>query len=484
MNLPRVTATEKGLTRLMPGVMRPANSTGKCKVKLLIKNGHIIRWTTSGRVEQLASHHVLIEDNRVRDVTATIPAEFTPDDTIDAAGCAVLPGLINTHHHLYQSLTRCLLPVQNAKLFDWLLGLYEVWRKLDFEAVKVGSQISMAEMLLSGCTTTNDMFYVYPRESDVKAEAVIEGATELGMRIHAGRGSMSLGRSAGGLPPDDVVQNEPAIVKDCERVIGKFHDAKPYAMTRIDLMPCSPFSITFDLLKETRALAKSRGVLCHTHVAETADENEFCLQKFGKRPADYLTSADWIGPDVSWAHGVCLNAAEVKLVADTGTAVAHCPSSNMLLGSGIPPVCELLKAGATVGLGVDGSSSNNGAHVLGECRQALLLQRVKNGAESFTAEDALRIGTLGGARLLNRTGELGNLAADSAADIAIFDLNAVEYAGASAQDPLGALMLCSPTRAKFVVVNGRVVVRYGQLASLLLPKLIERMNELVRQRFL
>jgi len=452
-------------------------------MKLLVKNGHIIRWNAASQVEQLQNHHVLIEDQSVRDIVTTMPPTFQPDEIIDATNCAVVPGLINTHHHLYQSLTRCLKSVQDAKLFDWLLGLYEVWRKLDFEAVKLGSQISMAEMLLSGCTTTNDMFYVYPRESDVKAEAVIEGAAELGMRIHAGRGSMSLGRSAGGLPPDDVVQSEPAIVKDCERIIHRFHDHKPFAMTRIDLMPCSPFSITFDLLKETRTLAKSHGVLCHTHVAETMDETEFCLKKFNKRPADYLASADWIGPDVSWAHCVCLNAAEVKLMADTRTAAAHCPSSNMLLGSGIPPVCELLRAGVTVGLGVDGSSSNNGAHVLGECRQALLLQRVKNGAESFTSEDALRIGTLGGAKLLNRTGELGNIAPGHAADLAIFDLNAVEYAGAAAQDPLGALMLCSPTRAKFVIVNGRVVVRYGQLATVHLPKLVERMNEAVRKRF-
>ena len=267
-------------------------------MKLLIKNGHVIRWKRAGelRVEQLEGHHVLIEDHRIRDVVAAVPKDFQPDETIDATNCAVIPGLINTHHHLYQSLTRCLKPVQNAKLFDWLLGLYEVWGRIDFEAVKLGSQISMAEMLLSGCTTTNDMFYVYPRESDVKAEAVIEGAAELGMRIHAGRGSMSLGRSQGGLPPDDVVQDENAIVKDCERVIEKFHDANPYAMTRVDLMPCSPFSITFDLLKDTRALAKSRKILCHTHVAETEDENRFCIEKFGKRPAEYLASADSLLP--------------------------------------------------------------------------------------------------------------------------------------------------------------------------------------------
>jgi 8-oxoguanine deaminase len=452
-------------------------------MKTLIKNGHIIRWNERNGVEQLEGRHVLIEDDRIRDVVASLPKDFEPGETIDASGCAVIPGLINTHHHLYQSLTRCLKSVQNAKLFDWLMGLYEVWQRMDFEAVKLGSQISMAEMLLSGCTTTNDMFYVYPRESDVTAEAVIEGATELGMRIHAGRGSMSLGRSHGGLPPDDVVQNEQAIVKDCERVIEKFHDPKPYAMTRIDLMPCSPFSITFDLLKETRALAKSRNVLCHTHVAETEDENQFCLNKFGKRPAEYLASADWIGPDVSWAHCVCLNSSEIKLLAETKTAVAHCPSSNMILGSGIPPVCEMLQANATVGLGVDGSSSNNGAHVLAEARQALLLQRVKNGADSFTAEDALRIATLGGARLLNREKELGNIAPGFAADIAIYDLNAVEFAGAAAQDPLGALLLCHPPRAKFVLVNGRIVVSYGQLATVYLQGLVTKINELVKQRY-
>ena len=452
-------------------------------VRLLIKNGHIIRWDAHDRVEQLKAHHVLIEDNRIRDVAAVVPESFAPDETIDATGCAVIPGLINTHHHLYQSLTRCLKPVQNAKLFDWLLGLYEMWQRLDFDAVKLGSQVSMAEMLLSGCTTTNDMFYVYPRESDVKAEAVIEAAAELGMRIHAGRGSMSLGRSKGGLPPDDVVQDEAAIVRDCERVIDKFHDPKPGAMTRIDLMPCSPFSITFDLLKETRALARARSVLCHTHVAETQDETDFCIKKFGKRPADYLMSADWIGPDVSWAHCVCLNAGEVKLVADTGTAVAYCPSSNMILGSGIPPICQLMNAKATVGLGVDGSSSNNGAHVLAEARQALLLQRVKNGADSFTPEDALRLATLGGAKLLNRTRELGNVAAGYAADIAIFDLNTVEYAGAAVQDPLGALMMCHAARARFVIVNGRVVVNDGQIATVDVQRLVARMNDVVRRRF-
>ncbi len=448
-------------------------------MKLLIKNGTIIRWENNC-VEQL-NHNVLITDNRITTITSDIPAA---DETIDATGCAVIPGLINTHHHLFQSLTRCLKSVQNAELFDWLIGLYEVWRKnIDYESVHTGAQISLAEMLLSGCTTTNDMTYLYPRNGDMRAEAVIEAAAELGIRIHAGRGSMSLGRSQGGLAPDDVTQDEATILADSQRVIDKFHDPKPLAMTRIDLMPCAPFLISRELFRDTRQLARERRVLCHTHVAETTDEEHFCLEKFGMRPAEYMADAGWIGPDVSWAHCVCLNAEDIKLLADTCTAVAHCPSSNMILGSGIPPVCDLLEAGATVGLGVDGSSSNNGGNVLAECRQALLLQRVKNGADSFSPADAFRLATLGGAKLLNRADELGNIAPGYAADIAVFDLNTVEYAGASAQDPLGALMTCHAPRAKFVLVNGRVVVKYGQIATLDAARLVARMNELVRRRF-
>jgi cytosine/adenosine deaminase-related metal-dependent hydrolase len=452
-------------------------------VKTLIKNGTVIAWGPRDRVEQLANYHVLIEDNQILSVAAEVPATFQAGEIVDATGCAVIPGLINTHHHLFQSLTRCLKSVQNSNLFDWLTGLYEAWTPLDYAALKLASQVSMAEMLLSGCATTNDMMYLFPRDSDVKLEAVIEAANELGLRLHAGRGSMSVGTSAGSLAPDELTQPESVILNDCQRLLDRFHDPKPLAMTRIDLMPCAPFSISLGLFKETRQLARQYGVLCQTHVAETLDEERYCREKFHKRPADYVADAGWLGPDVSWAHCVHLNASEIKLLADTKTAVAHCPSSNMILGSGIPPVCDLLRAGATVALGVDGSSSNHGGHVLAEARQALLLQRVKNGPGYFSAEDAFRLATLGGARLLNRTGELGNLAPGHAADIAIFDLNTIEYAGAATQDPLAALMMCHAPRAKHVLVNGRPVVRDGRLAAMDESALAARMNELVRQRF-
>jgi len=447
-------------------------------MKLLVENGTILR-----PGQQLDHHHILVEDQRIHAVVAHVPADFIPDETIDATGCAVIPGLINTHHHLFQSLTRCLPSVQNAKLFDWLTGLYEVWRPLDYQALKTASQISLAEMLLSGCTTTNDMMYLFPRGADVALEAVLEAASELGIRLHAGRGSMAIGKSQGSLAPDVLTQDEPAILKDCERVLHRFHDQNRYAMARVDLMPCAPFSISLNLFKETRQLARAHNALCHTHVAETLDEEIFCLHQYGKRPVDYVMDAGWSGPDVSFAHCVCLNAAEIKLLADTKTAVAHCPSSNMILGSGIPPVCELLRAGATVGLGVDGSSSNHGGHVLAEARQALLLQRVKNGAESFTAADAFRLVTTGGAMLLNRADELGDLAPGYAADLAIFDLQTIEYAGAAVQDPLATLMMCHAGRAKHVIVNGRVVVKHGRLATMDESTLVARMNELVQKKY-
>lgn len=446
---------------------------------LLIHSGTLLRWHLD-RVEPLRQN-LLVTDNRI---TAITPDRPPADDTLDATGCVVIPGLINTHHHLFQSLTRCLKSVQNADLFDWLTGLYEVWQRgIDFASVRTGAQVSLAELLLSGCTTTNDMTYLYPRHGDMRFEAVVEAATALGIRLHAGRGAMSLGRSRGGLAPDKLTEDEATILADCQRVIDRFHDPRPFAMLRVDLMPCAPFLISPELFRDTRQLARDRRVLCHTHVAETPAEEQYCLEHFGQRPAEYMATAGWIGPDVSWAHGVCLTPADLQVVARTGTAIAHCPSSNMILGSGIAPVAELLAAGATVGLGVDGSSSNNGGNLLAECRQALLLQRVQNGADAFSPEQAFHLATRGGATLLNRAAELGNLAPGAAADIAVFDLNTVEYAGAAAHDPLGALMTCHAPRARYVVVNGRVVVRKGDLTTVDTPQLVARMNDLVARRF-
>jgi cytosine/adenosine deaminase-related metal-dependent hydrolase len=455
-------------------------------MKLLVKNGLVIRCGSAlpgARAEQLEHHHVLIEDHRIRALVAEVPADFVPDETLDATGCAVLPGLINTHHHLFQSLTRCLPAVQNARLFDWLTGLYRAWRSVDYAALKTASQISLAELLLSGCTTTNDMMYLFPRGSDVALEAVIEAASELGIRLHAGRGSMAIGQREGSLAPDALTEDEPVILRDCERVLQRFHDRDRYALTRIDLMPCAPFSISLNLFEETRRLARAHQALCHTHVAETRDEETYCLARYRKRPLDYVMEAGWFGPDVSFAHCVWLNPAEIQRLADTRTAVAHCPSSNMILGSGIAPVCALLRAGVAVGLGVDGSSSNHGGHLLAEARQALLLQRVQNGAESFTAADAFRLVTTGGATLLNRADTLGDLAPGYAADLALYDLNTIEYAGAAAHDPLAGLMMCHANRARHVIVHGRLVVRDSRLAHLDEGRLVAQMNEVVRQNY-
>jgi cytosine/adenosine deaminase-related metal-dependent hydrolase len=404
------------------------------------------------------------------------------EETIDASKYLVIPGLVNTHHHLYQSLTRGLKCVQDAPLFGWLTALYERWGKIDFEAVKIASQISIAELLLSGCTTTSDHFYIFPQGSDARIEAVLEAADSLGIRIHACRGSMSVGQSKGGLPPDPCVQDEPDILQDCRRVLEHFHDRRVRSMRRIDLAPCSPFSVSPELLRDTAALARERGALLHTHAAETLDEEKYCLERFGMRPIEWLDKVGWLGPDVYLAHCVHLGDADITRLAQTQTGIAHCPCSNMRLGSGIPPIRKLLNAGARVGLGVDGSSSNDGGHLLAEARSALLLQRVVGGADALTVAEAFRLATAGGAAVLNRP-ELGNLDAHCAADIAMYRWDDIALAGAVEQDPLGALILCHVARADRVIVNGRTVVDEGRITGLDLPMLIERFNRLVRERF-
>jgi len=403
-------------------------------------------------------------------------------DSYDASNHVVIPGLINTHHHLYQSLTRGLKCVQDAPLFGWLTQLYQRWRRIDHESVKLAAQISMAELMLSGCTTTSDHFYIFPQGSDVRLEAVLEAADSLGMRIHACRGSMSVGATAGGLPPDDCTQDEGAIVKDCERVIDGYHDASRGSMRRIDLAPCSPFSVSRELLRDTAALARERGVLLHTHAAETADEDAYCREKFGVRPIEWLDEIGWLGPDVYLAHCVYLSDIDIERIAATKTGVAHCPCSNMRLGSGVPPIRKLLNAGAKVGLAVDGSSSNDGNHVLAEARQAMLLARVLGGASAMTTAEAFALGTTGSAAVLNRP-ELGNIAPGFAADLALFRKDDIALAGAIEQDPLGALMLCHVGRADRVIINGRTVVKDGQIVTVDLPVLIERFNKLVRERY-
>jgi len=431
---------------------------------------------------------IVIDAGVIREMGPSSPAPQNErsgghaEEVVDARRHIVIPGLINTHHHLYQSLTRGLKSVQDAPLFGWLTRLYQRWRYLTYDAVRDAASVSLAELMLSGCTTTSDHFYIFPRGTDVRIEAVLEAAERLGIRIHACRGSMSVGQSRGGLPPDDCVQSEQEILADTVRAVERFHDPSPLAMRRIDLAPCSPFSVSRELLRDTAALARERDLLLHTHAAETTAEQQYCIERFGMRPLRFLQEADWLGRDVYLAHCVHLSDDEIALLADTGTGVAHCPCSNMRLGSGIPPIRRLLDRGVKVGLGVDGSSSNDGGPLLAEARQALLLQRVAGGAEAMRVVEAFRLVTLGGAAVLNRPA-IGNLAVGQAADLAMFRADDIAFAGAIAQDPLAALVLCHAPRVDRLIVGGRTVVKDGQILGMDLPVLVERFNRLVAERF-
>ncbi|MBU6428986.1 MAG: 8-oxoguanine deaminase [Cyanobacteria bacterium REEB65] len=401
------------------------------------------------------------------------------DHVLDMVGCLAIPGLINGHHHLYQTLTRCLPAVQNAELFDWLVGQYPIWAGLTGEMVYTSALVGLAELVLSGCTTASDMFYVYPRGSDVALDAVVRAAADLGVRIHAGRGSMSRGQSDRGLPPDSVVQTPDEILADTDRVVRQYHDPRPGSRVRIDVMPCSPFSVTPELMRDSLAYAREKGLLCQTHLAETLDEEDYCLQSLGMRPVAYMETLGWLGPAVSFAHGIHLSPDEVTLLGQTGTGIVHCPSSNMRLASGIAPVLDLLEAGSPVAVGVDGSASNDGGNLLAEVRQALLLGRLRYGTR-YTARQALSLATRTAARLLRRP-ELGVLQEGNAADLAIFELDRVEYAGAACHDPLGALLLCQPTRPRHVMVGGKWVVWQGEITTIDLERTVAEHNRMAVQ---
>jgi cytosine/adenosine deaminase-related metal-dependent hydrolase len=396
----------------------------------------------------------------------------TADRLITATDKVVLPGLINTHHHLFQTLTRALAP--DSGLLNWLKTLYPIWARMDGEAVYTSALVGMSELILSGCTTASDHLYLFP--NGAKLDDEIRAAQELGFRFHAARGSMSLGESDGGLPPDSVVETEEAILRDCRRVIEQFHDPDPLAMIRVVVAPCSPFSVTPDLMRESARLARSYGVTLHTHLAETKDEEDFCLERFGYRPAAYAQQLEWVGDDVWWAHSVHVNSEEIALMARTQTGAAHCPCSNMRLASGIAPVRAWLDNGVRVGLGVDGSASNDGSHMLNEARQALLLQRVLNEATTLTTREALWLGTRGGAQVLKRD-DIGQLAVGKAADFIAFDLNRLAYAGAQ-HDPMAALIFCAPQPVDLSVINGRIIVEDGELRTANLNPVIERHNHI------
>ncbi len=414
-------------------------------------------------------------DGVIEAVGATRDLPATADDVLDLAGHVVIPGLINTHHHLYQNLTRCVPAAQDASLFGWLRTLYPIWARLTPEHIRVSTIIGLAELAMSGCTTSADHLYLFP--NGIRLDDEIAAAREVGVRFHATRGSMSIGESDGGLPPDSLVEREDAILADCRRVIEAHHDAKPFAMTRIGVAPCSPFSVSRGLMKDAADLARAYGVHLHTHLAENAEDVAYSQAKFGMRPGAYAETLGWTGPDVWHAHCVHLDYSEIDLFARTGTGIAHCPTSNMRLASGIAPVRRMLDAGVRIGLGVDGSASNDAAHLLSETRQAMLLQRVNGGAAGMSARQALRLATRGGADVLGRT-DIGVLAAGKAADFAAYDLSGLQFAGAD-WDPVASLVFCAPLAAAHTVVHGRPVVREGRIATVDMGPVIERHRRLV-----
>lgn len=463
---------------------------------LLIHDADLVVTMDDARRE-IVRCSVLVRGAAIETIGPAASMPRAADEVIDARGHLVLPGLVNTHHHMFQSLTRALPAAQDAELFGWLRALYPVWARLTPEMVAVSTQVAMAELLLSGCTTSSDHLYVFP--NGVRLEHSIEAARAIGMRFHAARGSMSVGESAGGLPPDALVEGEDAILADTQRVIEAHHDPARLAMQRVAVAPCSPFSVSRELMRESAALARALGTRLHTHLAENDHDVAYSRDRFGMTPAQYAESLGWLGHDVWHAHCVKLDAPGIARFAATRTGVAHCPCSNMRLASGIAPVRRMLDAGVPVGLGVDGSASNDGGHLLAEARQALLLARVgraleppsvtpdgtprfgcDDGPASMTAREVLAVATRGGAQVLGRD-DIGHLAPGMAADLALFDLRTLGLAGGAVHDPVAALLLCASANAAYTVVNGRVVVRDGQLATLDLPPLIERHNRLARQ---
>ena len=440
---------------------------------LLIRHARLVVTMDAARRE-IADGAVFVRDNVIEAVGATADLPIAADTVIDAHDQIVTPGLVNTHHHMFQSLTRAMAPDQS--LFGWLRHLYPIWAHLTPEMIRISTQTAMAELLLSGCTTTSDHLYLFP--NGVRLDDSVDAAAAIGMRFHAARGAMSVGQSAGGLPPDALVEREAAILEDTERVIARFHDPARLAMQRIVVAPCSPFSVSEGLMRDSAALARVHGVSLHTHLAENDADLAYTREKFGCTPAEYLERLGWLGRDVWCAHGVKLDAAGIALFARSGTGVAHCPCSNLRLASGIAPVRALRDAGVAVGIGVDGSASNDAGHMLAEVRMAMLLQRVAPGASaaSLGAREALELATLGGAQVLNRD-DIGALAVGMAADIATFALDALGMSGAQ-HDPLAALLFCHVPRVEHSIVNGRVVVRDGQLMTLELPRLIAQHNAL------
>ena len=398
------------------------------------------------------------------------------DTIIDMKGHVVIPGMVNTHHHLFQNLTRAVPAAQNSELFGWLKTLYPIWSNIGPEHVYWSTALGLAELALSGCTTSSDHLYIYP--NGAKLDDSLSAASDIGVRFHGTRGSMSIGESHGGLPPDSLTEKETFILSESQRLIETYNDSSRYAMQRVALAPCSPFSVSIDLMRESAAMARSYGVGLHTHLAENAEDIEYGLQQFGMRPGEYVEAVGWTGDDVWHAHCVQLNSEEINLFAKTGTGIAHCPCSNMRLASGIAPVRQMLDTGVKVGLGVDGSASNDSGNMLNEARQTMLLQRVNSKASAMTAREALKVATKGGASVLNRD-DIGMLIPGYAADITAFKRDNVDFSG-SDWDPVASLVFCGPSKANYTIINGKIVVSEGQLTTIPMEKLVHEHSKLSR----
>ena len=449
----------------------------------LLKNAQVLV-TMDDRRREIAGGGLFARDGVIERVGTAADLAATADDVLDASGHLVLPGLVNTHHHLYQSLTRAVPGAQDSGLFDWLKALYPIWANLDPDSVRIATTLGLLELAKSGCTTAFDHQYLWPNGSGIADQ--FAGADEVGIRFHASRGSMSLSEKDGGLPPDSVVQTEATILSDSIAAIEAFHDSAPGAMRRVVLAPCSPFSVTGELMRSSAVLARERGVRLHTHLAETRDEERFTVERFGKRPVDYAADLGWLGDDVWFAHGVFVSAPDIGRMAATATGVAHCPTSNMRLASGIAPVAAYRTAGVPLGIGVDGSASNDGGNLLAETRQAMLLARLAaspgmGDGEQMPARVALEMATRGGAAVLGRD-DVGSLEEGKQADFFALDLNRIEYAGAL-HDPVAASLLATPTPARHVIVAGRRVITDGHHVAIDEGDLIERHNRVARKLF-
>ena len=453
----------------------------------LIYNAEILV-TMDNHRREIRGGGLFIRDGFIEQIGLTTELPTTADNILDLSGQIVFPGLINTHHHFYQTLTRVVPGAQNANLFNWLKTLYPIWGRMTSEDVFISTQTALAELALSGCTTAADHLYIFPNGSRLDDE--IQAAGVIGVRLHASRGSMSLGESKGGLPPDHVVEDEDAILKDTQRLIEQYHDPKPGAMVQVVLAPCSPFSVTPTLMRESAAMARHYGVHLHTHLAETEDEESFCLEKFGLRPVALMGEYDWLGKDVWFAHSVYVSQNEIRQYASLGCGVAHCPTSNMRLASGIAPVMDMLQAGVKVGLGVDGSASNDGSNLLEETRQSMLAARVRAGMMGasrsggsnlpiMTARQALELATLGGAAVLGRN-DLGSLEVGKCADLFAISLDKLEYAG-GLHDPVSAVVFCAPVKADYTIVGGKLIVEKGELLTVDLHRLVEEHNQAARR---